>query len=166
MMLHMNTCLNNQSYWWGDLYPSFFGTIPIGCLINIPVTWWNSHIISVYFCVCVGLAATIEIQINELIWNYMHVISLVFRLRKILQNVLSTVMKELMQHMNSQNPSMQFTPEYSREEITFLDVTKYKDRKRSDKLQLRTFIKPTNRQSTNSSHHPLVQPEVWHSVRP
>ena len=30
--------------------------------------------------------------------------------------------------MNNQNPSIQFTHEYSKEEINFLDVTVYKDR--------------------------------------
>jgi len=55
--------------------------------------------------------------------------------------------------MNSQNESKKFTHEYSRNEITFLDVTVYRNR---DKLQVKTFIKPTNKQLyiSNSSHHP------------
>ena len=55
--------------------------------------------------------------------------------------------------MNSQNESKKFTHEYSRNEITFLDVTVYRNH---DKLQVKTFIKPTNKQLyiSNSSHHP------------
>jgi len=44
-----------------------------------------------------------------------------------------TELEEFISHMNSQNTSIQFTHEYSREEITFLDVTVYKDSKNNDK---------------------------------
>ena len=60
---------------------------------------------------------------------------------------------EFITHMNSQNPSIQFTHECSKVEITFLDVTVYRDR---NKLQVKTFIKPTNKQLyiNNKSYHP------------
>ena len=56
--------------------------------------------------------------------------------------------------MNNQDPSIQFTHEHGREEITFLDVTVYKDR--DSKLQVKTYIKPTNKQLyiSSTSHHP------------
>ena len=71
-------------------------------------------------------------------------------------NCTETQLEGLIAHMNNQNASIQFTHEYSKEEITFLDVTVYKDPKRSDKLQVKTFIKPTNKQLyiSNSSYHP------------
>jgi len=64
-----------------------------------------------------------------------------------------TQLTEFIEHMNSQNPSIQFTHEYSKEEITFLDDTVYRER---DKLQVKTFIKPTNKQLyiSSKSHHP------------
>jgi len=55
-----------------------------------------------------------------------------------------TELVEFISHMNSQNTSIKFTHEYSREEITFLDVTVYKHPKNNVKLQLKTFVKPTN----------------------
>ena len=66
-----------------------------------------------------------------------------------------TQLSEFITHMNNQNPSIQFTHEHSREEITFLDVTVYRDRA-GNNLQVRTYIKPTNRQLyiSNTSHHP------------
>jgi len=71
-------------------------------------------------------------------------------------NCSETQLVELISHMNNQNESIQFTHEYSKEEITFLDVTVYKDPKRSEKFQVKTFIKPTNKQLyiSNSSYHP------------
>jgi len=71
-------------------------------------------------------------------------------------NCNETQLEELITHMNQQNASIKFTHEYSKEEITFLDVTVYRDLKRSDKLQVKTFIKPTNKQLyiSNSSYHP------------
>jgi len=64
-----------------------------------------------------------------------------------------TQLTELITHMNGQNPSIQFTHEYSWEEITFLEITVYKDR---GKLQVKTYIKPTNKQLyiSSKSHHP------------
>jgi len=55
--------------------------------------------------------------------------------------------------MNNQNPSIQFTHEHSTQEITFLDVTVYK---KKDKFQVKTYIKPTNKQLyiKNNSYHP------------
>ena len=60
---------------------------------------------------------------------------------------------ELTEHMNSQNPSIQFTHEHSRQEITFLDMSVYK---KNDKLQVKTYIKPTNKQLyiRKTSYHP------------
>ena len=71
-------------------------------------------------------------------------------------NCNETELAELIAHMNNQNPSIQFTHEHSRDEITFLDVTVYRDHRNSDKLQVRTYIKPTNKQLyiRNTSHHP------------
>jgi len=64
-----------------------------------------------------------------------------------------TELEGLIEHMN---PSIQFTHEFSLKGITFLDVTVYKKLARSDKLQVRTHIKPTNRQLYISKglHHP------------
>jgi len=53
--------------------------------------------------------------------------------------------------MNGQNPSIQFTHEYNKEEITFLDVTVH------SKLQVKKFIKTANKQlyiNNKSHHHP------------
>jgi len=47
---------------------------------------------------------------------------------------------ELIERMNKQNPSIQFTHEHNTQEITFLDVTVYK---KKDKFQVKTYIKPT-----------------------
>jgi len=71
---------------------------------------------------------------------------------------------QLTEFINHMNPSIQFTHEHSKEEITFLDVTVYRD---GDKLQVKTYIKPTNRQLyiSNKSHHPPVPPEGWHWVK-
>jgi len=65
-------------------------------------------------------------------------------------------LEELIRHMNNQHQNIQFTHEYSKSEINFLDVTICKDLERRDKLQVRTFIKPTNKQLyiRNLSHHP------------
>jgi len=65
-----------------------------------------------------------------------------------------TQLEEFVTHMNNQNPSVQFTHEYSKEEINFLDVMVYKDR--ANKLQVKTYIKPTNKQlyNSNTSHQP------------
>ena len=72
-------------------------------------------------------------------------------------NCTEAQLTELIEHMNNQNPSIQFTHEFNRKEITFLDVIVYKEPKKSDKLQVRTYIKPTNRQLyvRNTSYHPL-----------
>ena len=61
---------------------------------------------------------------------------------------------EFMQHMNSANKAIQFTHEYSQSEVTFLDVTVYKNG--TNRLQVKTFIKPTNKQLyvRYDSHHP------------
>ncbi|XP_065892734.1 uncharacterized protein [Dysidea avara] len=71
-------------------------------------------------------------------------------------NCTEAQLTELIEHMNNQNPSIQFTHEFNRKEITFLDVIVYKEPKKSDKLQVRTYIKPTNRQLyvRNTSYHP------------
>jgi len=71
-------------------------------------------------------------------------------------NFNETQLEELISHMNNQNQSIQFTHEYRKEEITFLDVTVYMGPKRGGKLQVKTFIKPTNKQLyiSNSSYHP------------
>jgi len=37
-----------------------------------------------------------------------------------------TQLAEFIEHMNNQNDSIQFTHEYSKEEITYMDVTVYK----------------------------------------
>ena len=63
-------------------------------------------------------------------------------------------------HMNTANPSIQFTHEKSQEEITFLDVTVYKQKDPMDdnqtKLQFKTHIKSTNKQLyiREDSYHP------------
>jgi len=61
-------------------------------------------------------------------------------------------LEELVRHMNNQNQNIQFIHEHSKSEITFLDLTVYKDLKRSDKLQVRTFIKPTNNYTSGTRH--------------
>ena len=67
-----------------------------------------------------------------------------------------TELEGLIEHMNNQNPFIQFTHEFSLKEINFLEVTVYKEPTRSDKFQVRTHIKPTNRQLYISKdlHHP------------
>ena len=45
-------------------------------------------------------------------------------------NCNKTQLAEFIKHMNSQNASIQFTHEYSKNEIIFLDVTLYLDRNR------------------------------------
>ena len=62
-------------------------------------------------------------------------------------------------HMNRANRSIQFTHEYSQEEIVFLDVVVYKDTtkdKSTNTLHTRTHIKPTNKQLyvREDSYHP------------
>jgi len=42
-------------------------------------------------------------------------------------NCTDTELTELIEHMNSQNPSIQFTHKHSKQEIMFLDVTVYKN---------------------------------------
>jgi len=54
-------------------------------------------------------------------------------------------LEEFIAHMNSQNPSIQFTQKLSRDEIIFLDVTVCRDHRKNDTLQVRTYIKLTNR---------------------
>jgi len=48
-------------------------------------------------------------------------------------NCVDTELNKLIEHMNNQNPSIQFTHEHSRQEITFLDVIV---NKKKDKFQL------------------------------
>jgi len=64
-------------------------------------------------------------------------------------------LEELIDHMNNQNSLIQFTHEFNKDEITFLDVTVYKD-PRKDTLLVKIFSKPTNKQLyvSNSSYHP------------
>ena len=67
--------------------------------------------------------------------------------------------------MNSLHPSIKFTSETSYEEITFLDVNIYKGPNfhTSKKLDVKTHIKPTNRQAyvhANSFHPPGVSKGV------
>ena len=52
-------------------------------------------------------------------------------------------------HMNSFHHSIKFTSEYSFDEITFLDVVIYKgpNFRITNKLDFKTFIKPTNKQA-------------------
>ena len=63
-------------------------------------------------------------------------------------------------HMNSANPSIQFTHKKDSQEITFLDVTVYKkacpDDNNQCTLQFKTHIKTTNKQLyvREDSHHP------------
>ena len=60
-------------------------------------------------------------------------------------------------HMNNANGSIQFTHEFSQEEIVFLDVVVYKDSKNNNStLHMRTHIKPTNKQLyvREGSYHP------------
>ena len=75
-------------------------------------------------------------------------------------NCTDTELTELIEHINNQNPSIQFTHEYSTQEITFLDMTVYK---KKDKLQVKTYVKPTNKQLyiRNTSYHP---PEATRGV--
>ena len=59
--------------------------------------------------------------------------------------------------MNSQNPSIQSTHKHSRQEITFLDVTVYKN---NDKLQVRTTSsQPINNCTSGTLHN--THPEPW-----
>ena len=66
-------------------------------------------------------------------------------------------LKQFMTHMNEANSSIQFTHEYSQEEIVFLDVVVYKETKdTTNTLHTRTHIKPTNKQLyvREDSYHP------------
>ena len=62
--------------------------------------------------------------------------------------------------MNSFHPSIKFTSDFSHEKITFLDLNIYKGSNFliSNKLDVETYIKPTNRQAyiyANSYHPPV-----------
>ena len=66
-------------------------------------------------------------------------------------------LQKFITHMNNANNSIQFTHEFSQEEIVFLDVVVYKDSTNSNStLHTRTHIKPTNKQLyvREDSYHP------------
>ena len=63
-------------------------------------------------------------------------------------------LKKFLLHMNSLHTSIKFTSEYGSEKITFLNVTVYKGPNfiATNKLDVETFIKPTNKQAYRYIH--------------
>ena len=74
-------------------------------------------------------------------------------------------LNNILTSMNSFHPSINFTSDFSHEKITFLDLKIYKGPNFliSNKLDIETYIKPTNRQAyihANSYHPPGVSKGV------
>ena len=69
--------------------------------------------------------------------------------------------KDIIQRLNGQNESMQFTHELSRSVIKSIDVIVYKDFERSYKLQVETFYK-INQHASETAH----RCQEWHLVKP
>ena len=72
-------------------------------------------------------------------------------------------LKQFLLHMNTFHPSIKFTSEYNSEKITFLDVNIYKGTKfnLTNKLDIETHIKPTNKQFMLNHIIPLESVKDW-----